>query len=329
MSTKYIPIIITLTILLTSGCSSKYASSISDIQDRKLQEKRSEIKTSFSSDFTVYIDKSDRIKYICKNDSLYHYSDAECGYYDESRHSYDNLIVQEEVFGISQAGYDPLRMPHNTKCGVGSPYGWLAIFMVEPYAIKDFTSINKEACGYRYTKLDDTLITERVIGGIYTFGTSFITGVNLHTRKFDKEAFIDSIHNSRIDSYKDEIYRAIEDYNIYGGFNIIYLEKGSYKSDLENAYETLIKDKTKKAGFIFLDDDTKNMISIVVFDKDKDTDTDLISSLSLQIGDIIDLKKRKNLSEPTNSNIIKQIPPEITLPKLPKIIKLDKSEFET
>ncbi len=313
--------------ILTSGCSSKYADSISDIKDKKLLEKQSDIKTSFSSDFIVYIDKSDRIKYICKNEHLYNYSDNQCGYYDTSKHSYDNLVVQEEVFGISKDGYNPLRMPHKTKCGVGSPYGWLAIFMMESYAIKDYTSRDREGCGYRYTKVDDTLIMQRVVGGIYTFGTSFITGANLHIREFDKEAFISSIHSSRIDTYKDEIYKATAGYNIDGGFNIIYLEEGSYTSDLEDAYETLLKDKTKKAGFIFLDDDTKELISIVVFDKYRDTD--LIASLSLQIGDVIDLEKRKNLSELKNSDIIKQIPQEIFLPKLPKISKLDKNEFET
>lgn len=327
MSTKYLPILLALSTLLTTGCSTKYASSVSDIKDKKLQEKRSEIKTSYSSDLTVYIDRSDKIKYICKNENLYNYSDGQCGYYDKSKHSYDNLIIQEEVFGISKDGYDPLTMPSDTKCGVGDLYGWLAIFMIEPFAIKDYTSKNKEACGYRYTKIDDTLIMERVIGIVYTFGTSFITGGNLHTREFDKEAFVNSIHNSRIDSYKDDIYKAIQGYKIDGGFNVIYLETGNYKSDLEDAYKILLKDKTKKAGFIFLDDDTKNLISIVVFDKYKESD--LIASLSLQIGDIIEFKKRKNLNKLKNSDIIKQIPQEITLPKLPKIPQLSKSEYET
>ena len=323
MSTMYI---ILLVLSLATGCSSKYTT-IKSIEDEKLQEQKSKIEISYSSGFTVYIDRSDRIKYICKNKSLYNYSDGECGYYDKSKHSYDNLIVQEEVFGTSKAGYDPLRMPNNLKCGTGSVYGWLAILMMDPYAIKDYTSKDKEGCGYRYTKLDDTLILERTIGGIYTFGTSFITGANLHTREFDKEAFIDSVHNSRIDSYKDEIYRAVEGYNIDGGFNIIYLEKGHYESDLEEAYRTLLTGKTKKAGILLLDYDSKNLISIVVFDKYKDME--LISSLSLQIGDILEVKNNKNLNKLKYNDIIKRLPVEINLPKIPASPKLIQSEYET
>jgi len=297
------------------------------MQDKKHQDKRSAIKTSYSSDFTVYIDRSDRIKYICKNKSLYNYSEGKCGYYNKSKHSYDNLIVQEEVFGISKDGYDPLRMSYKTKCGTGSFYGWLAISMMEPFAIKDYSSKDKEGCGYRYTKLDDTLILDRVIGGIYTFGTSFITGANLHTREFDEEAFINSLHNSRIDSYKDEIYRAIEGHNIDGGFNIIYLKKGSYESDLKDAYEVFLNDKTKKAGIIFLDDDTKYLISIVVFDKYKELD--LISSMSLQIGDILELKNSKKLNKLNIYDSIARLSAKISIPKSPEIPNLVQSEYET
>lgn len=327
MSTKCIPIIIIITLLFTTACSSKYTDSIDDIKESKLQEQRQEIKISTSSDFTVYIDRSDRIKYICKNNNLYNYSDGKCGYYNKSKHSYENLIVQEEVFGISKDGYAPLRMPYKTKCGTGSFHGWLAISMMEPFAIKNYTAKDKEGCGYRYTKLDNTLITQRVIGGIYTFGTSFITAANLHTREFAEEAFKDSIHNSKIYLYKDEIYRAIEGYKIDGGFNFISLRKGSYKSDLADAYKVLLHDKTKKAGFLLLDYDSKNLISIVIFDKYKELD--LISSLSLQIGDILALKNSKKPAEIKRYDIIARLPATINPPKLPTVPILVQSEYET
>ena len=319
-----------IALLLLSGCVAKTPATFNDIKTSKHESSRKNIDIYTSKDdYLAYIDRSDKIKFLCHigDESIHRYENGICNYYDSKKHSYENLFVSEEVFSFSKTGYNPLESPRHLKCGVGSTYGWLTVLGIDKMKIKDYTSKDRSGCRYRFTKIDETMIPERIVNGAFTFMTSFITAGNLHIREFDREAFIDAIDNSNIDSYKNEIYKAVDGLSIDGGFDMIYLNSGSYASDLRNKYDDLLQDKSKKAGVIFLDNNTRELLSIVVFNKHKSSS--ITKSISFQIQDTINYLIQADSKRLETKDIKKYIPSEIALPKLPDIPKLVKSEYET
>lgn len=315
--------------ILLSGCSSKLPSSVSEIKDVKHEERKKDIKITNGSEYSVYIDKSDKVQFIT-NDNV------KCNYYDEDKHSYDNIFIDEEVIGISQNGYTPFRSPDKVQCGIGSIAGWLVIFgplanerkkdIIYYSKIRDYTALNKYQCRYRYTKVQSMQILDRFVVGLLTFMTPFITAGNMHLREFDEDSFIESINESNIESYRKELFSLINTYEIDGGFDIIYLEKGDIEDSLKDKYEDLKKSKARKAGVIFLDDNTNALIAIIVFDKYKDST--LMKSISLEIDELFINAALSNQDILTNEEVMGYIPAEISLPILPIIKKPIKSEYQ-
>jgi hypothetical protein len=304
--------------LFIFGCSTKAPTSVGEIKEIKHQTQKIDIQLTNKNEYEVYIDSDDKIRFICKVGSP-------CNYYDKEKHSYDNFFVDEEVFFIAKDGYNPYVKPKNLQCGVGSKAGYLALIS-DKFAVKDYTKKNKTACNYRYTKVDDTQILDRTIFGLLTFGTSFISAGNMHKIEFDKDEFVESIYNSNIESYRVKLLDKLSHYNIDGGFDIIYLEVDDVEDNLEDKYEQLLYDKSKKAGIIFLREDTRQLISIIVFDKYKDDD--IFNSISKEISELLLSAKKNSYVTLEYEDIIKYIPPEISIPKIPAIKKPIKSEYE-
>ncbi len=97
MSKKLIFFIVAASFIL-SGCATiKSSELLNDIKVDKLQLNNSSIHTSSSSNLIAFIDSEDRIKFLCYPDNLKNYKDVVCDYYDEAKHSYSNLTVEEEV----------------------------------------------------------------------------------------------------------------------------------------------------------------------------------------------------------------------------------------
>jgi len=275
------------------------------------------------SDFTVYIDRDDKVKFLCfSNHNLNNYKDDICHYYDEEKHSYKNLIVEEEVIGMDRLGFEPLYYPDESNtCGFGNLWGIYSLFGAE-----NIWDNNTDECKYRYTKVAGIRLLDRVIILPFTFGTSLVLMGNMHIRTFDEDAFYASIRASGLGSYYKEFYTAIEGYSLEGGFDIIYLERGSVKSSLEGKYKELQSSKSKKAGVLFLDDDTRELLSIIIFDKYKEKN--IMQALSANISDLVKDVSKDSQSMVTNQQIINQIPYEISLPTLPSIPSLTKGEYE-
>ena len=326
---EYLVQIILVIAILLSGCASKSPTSVSDIKDVKHEERKKRINITYHSKYSAYVDRSDKVRFIANDD-------VKCNYYNEDKHSYANIIIDEEIIGMSENTYSPYRSPDKVQCGTGSLAGWLAILaipiddrkkdMLYYMKIRDYTSLNKYKCRYRYTQVKNTQIIHRFVVGLLTFMTPFVTGGNMHTREFDEDAFRESVNESNMESYKEKLFELTSQYEIDGGFDIIYLEKGDIEDSLEDKYEELQKSKSRKAGVIFLDDATNELISIIVFDKYKDSS--LMQSISLEIDELFINAALSDKNILTNEEVMSYIPAEITIPILPIIKKPIKSEYQ-
>ena len=317
--------------MLVSGC----ATNIEKIEKNKQVSVKSKIKISQPDEqktYKVYVDQSNKLKYLCHVDVA-----NKCDYETEEKHSYENGTPLEEVFWINDNGYYPSISP-NTKgiqCGIGSLWGWIAIFnnsedlsfpALKYNAITNYNKRNPHVCNSRFSELDSTQIFQRLGVGLVTFFTPLVTAGNMHTREFDQEAFLNSIYVSNIETFKNELIEKTNKFNIHGGLDVIYLRSSDIKNVLENKYDSLLKDNSKKAGIIFIDEDSNKLLATIIFDKYKDEN--LIASISLQISDLInDLSTNDSLALDYN-DILPYIPDEIPLPQIPAIPTLVKDEFE-
>lgn len=239
----------------------------------------------------------------------------------------NNLNDNNNIFYINQYGYYP-NISVSTKdiqCGMGSFLGWLSIL---PLSEKDnyinYTKKNKKVCEYRFTKVDSTQFGLRAGIGLITFMTPFITAGNLHTRMFDKEGFEDAIKKTNIEEYRQELYKKLSKIYSHGIVLVVYLDKDSLSDDLNQVYQELLENKDKIAGIVFLDKKTKKLFSLNIFNKKED----VINATLTQINDLFhNIIKTENILN--YEDIITAIPKEISLPELPKIDRIVKSEFET
>ena len=313
-------------ILFLTGCSLTNQNSIYKLENTKQNKLKNNIKTINSNNkFKAYINKKDKIKFLCyKGDTKI------CNYYDNKKHSHYGQVPDEEVFWINEKGYYP-NISTNTndiQCGAGTMLGWLTILPLgsEKTNFTNYNDINPSICNYRFSKVDSTQMSERTVVGMLTFMTPYLTAGNMHTRMFDKNAFVESIHNSNIESFKKQLFDMESKYEIKGGLDVIYLEKDAIKGNLENKYKQLLKDNSLKAGIIFLLNGTNKLIDITIFDKYKDKD--MISSISLQISDLLNNISQEDQHKVKYDEIISLIPKEIELPKLPEVKIVIKDEFE-
>jgi len=305
--------------LLISGCASTNENILA-IQKHKQNEIKKQIKISYDGGYEAYIDKDNNLKFICMSNK--------CNYYSYKKHSYFYKTPEEEIILFNSQGYYPPISPNtkDVKCGTGSIWGWLAIFSIKPFGIRNYSKFHPRICYSRFTKIDSTLIPARVFWGFFTFMTPLITGGTLHTRKFDKEEFINAIYESNLETFRQKLINIGYRYNI-NGIDVIYLEEGDIEDSLENKYESLLTDKSLKSGVIFLDKDTKRLLTIDIFDKYKNKT--LLESISLQINDILNNIAKNNQYILKYEDILPYIPPKVKLPVIPPAKKIVKDEFET
>jgi cell fate (sporulation/competence/biofilm development) regulator YmcA (YheA/YmcA/DUF963 family) len=137
---------------------------------------------------------------------------------------------------------------------------------------------------------------------------------------------LDAIYESNLESFKKQLLDEAYKYNVDGGIDVIYLEKGDIDDSLNDKYKSLLIDKSLKSGIIFLDKDTRKLLAIDIFNKYKNKD--ILNSISLQIEDILNqISKNDNILQ--YKDIVAYIPKEVPLPSIPPAKKLIKSEFET
>lgn len=304
-------------IFLYSGCSTKLPVGITKIEKNKHNSLKKNIHISGAAHkgFQAYINDEDQIKYLCSAKS----SNA-CGYSRD--------FSKGDVFWINTQGYYPSISPQTkgVQCGKGSLYGYFAILMMPPVGIADYTHKNSTICNNRFTQLDSSQVAVRIIFGLFMFGTPLITGGTMHTMKFDAEKFKDAIFVTNIESFKKQLFEISSQYDVAEGFDIVYLEQDNIHENLQNKYEFLLKDHSKKSGVIFLEKDTNKLLGINVFKKYENEN--LIQSISLQIEDLLQNIANENKYTLRYDEVMKYIPVDIPLPPIPKVPQLIKDEFE-
>ena len=314
-----------LFLLNFSGCSNtpNPNSDLEKIQLQKQLQKKKQIHISEQKGYKAYIDRENTLRFISTLD------EKKCNYYDHNKHNYFNGTPNEEFVYINKEGYYPPIAPntHALTCGTGSLFGWLAIFPVEPLKITDYTKKHPIVCNSRFTTIDSWLIGARFGAGLVTFMTPFITGGNLHTKKFDKEEFVETIYLTNMESFRKKLLVLLEKYDIQGGIDVIYLQKGDIDENLEDKYNKLIQDKSLKAGVVFLEKESNKLLAIDIFAKYNTQE--IMHSVSLQIEDMLHTIAQNNSYILRYEDIVPYIPKEISLPDIPPVKKLLKDEFET
>ena len=318
-----------ITTLLFSACSSTQelspTPSVVQIEQNKHSKNKNKINISTPTGYKAYINNDNNLQYICMSK----YS-SNCNYYSKNKNSYNNGTPKEEYIWINKNGYyPPLSIStKNIQCGTGSLFGWIALLTTkEPFGITNYNKINPLACNSRFTEIDSTQIPIRIIFGLVTFGTPLITGGTMHTNKFDKKKFINTIYLSNIETFRTKLLDIAQQYNLNGGIDTVYIKQGDVADNLEHKYKLLLNSKALKTGIIFLEKDTNKLLFIDIFSKYKNKN--IINSISLQIQDLLNNISKSNQYILKYKDIIPYIPKEISLPKIPPVKRLIKSEFET
>lgn len=308
-------ILLPLSTLLFLGCASKNITIMDDIKEQK-NLSNIKLKDYFSNtpDITTYIDHKDKIKFICI-DSLFEKEENSCSYTPSE---------DEEVISISLDGYSALYDHTMTRCGAGSHNG---LFSLRDYAPGYYNYSNNKSCSSKYVTFDSETITDLISDILPTLGTSLLTTLTLHKKSFDKKIFIKSVKNSNIDSYKDELLHLIAKYKITGGLDFIYIERGDVEGSLEDKYEELLKAKESKSGIVFLDDDTNELLSLVIFDKYKEQP--ILAATALHIKNLRNDVASSDTYVLKLSDVTNHIPSVIPEIIPPASKKLSKQEFET
>lgn len=307
-----------IVIFLYAGCSSKSQASLEKIEKNKAESLKAKIEISdkTSDGFLAYINDDNELTYLCSTKST-----DSC--------SYQRDLDEEDYFWISSSGYRPSINSETSgiTCGAGSMFGWVAIFMDEPLGITDHTEANAKVCKHRFVELDSTLIPGRIIVGMMTFGTSLVTGGTMHTKKFDKESFKEAVFETNVESFKKQLLDIDAKYKNLDGFDVIYLQRDRVQESLEDKYKYLLKESSKKSGVVFLEKNSNKLLWMGVFDEYRDRD--LISSISMQIEDLLKGVQTGDKYRLELEDIVEYIPAQIPLPKLPVVPKIVKDEFET
>ncbi|MFT7003385.1 MAG: hypothetical protein ACJAWW_000731 [Sulfurimonas sp.] len=310
---NYIKIILSITTasLLMSGCASK-TSGIGDMENKKYSTVKEGINLSSSHGYLAYIE-DDRISYLCGEVSACKPKEKD-----------------QQTFWVNSSGYYPdiSTSTRGVQCGKGSLAGWLAIFPMKPFWPADYDSINSKVCNSNYTAIDSTQIGERFAFGLVTFMTPFVTAGNMHTKKYDNDKLIEAVYDTKIETFKEELFRKVGNKEVNGSIDFVYLDSGDIEDNLEDKYNSLLKDSSKKAGIVFLEEDTNKFLGINVFKEHEKKDGNIIGSISSQIEGILNNIAKNNKYVLRYDDVVSYIPSEVALPKIPKIPTLVKDEFE-
>jgi len=316
---KQLAISISILPLFISGCVSTN-SNIKIIEKQNQSKIKEKIHISTKKGYKTYLDSNNHLKYICMNKDS-----SKCNYYSYQKHSYTNGTPDEEIILLNKDGYYPPISPtmNGVQCGSGSLFGWLSIFT----GIKNYSKKNPKSCYSRFTEVDSSQLVDRIVFGLLTFMTPLLTGGTMHTNKFNRKEFINSIYISNIETFRQELLDIISIYNIEGGIDIIYLKQGDVTNNLRDKYKLLLTDNSLKAGVIFMEKETNKLLAINIFSKYKNKN--ILKSISLQTEDILNNISKNNRYILKNEDITPYIPKKIKLPSIPPVKKLKKDEFET
>lgn len=299
-------------LLFLSGCFEQ--PQLKKIKEAKEKKVLKNIKYSSSTKYRadIYHDNDD-LKYICMDM-------GNCkDYFDDT----------EPIF-FDKQGYSS-SIPHTAKnilCGYGSLTGWAALLGIQikaPFKIGfvNYTRMHGNVCNSKFTAIDGYALGPKFVMGLVTFMTSFATGIDVYTKKFDEDKFKEAIVDSKLYAFKNDLIDITNYYNIKGGFDVIYLND-DLDDVLKEKYHSLFLDNSKKSGVVFIYRKTDSY-SIIPFKKYKE---DSLNKISFEIEDIL-----KDFSK--NNYVIKYediknlIPPKVKKPIFPPMQKLVKSEFET
>jgi hypothetical protein len=266
--------------------------------------------------FPLILDKNNKIKkiYTYQNNAI-------------------NKNSDEDIIFINEKGYYPFIDPDtkSVQCGVGSFLGWVSLLPanIDEINITDYSKKNPKVCEYRFTKVDSAQVAQRTIGGLFTFMTSFASGLTLHTRMFDEDSFKEAIRLSNLPSYKDLLVEKLFKLGVKGKIDVIYLKNGDIKDTLEEKYDELTNsdDPVPTLGVVFVDNNSNELFFMDIFDTYQSLS--LIHSISLQLDELLIAIPVDNNSEKIYEEFEKKVPNEISPPLFPKMEKLTKSEYET
>jgi len=308
-----------------SGCSTKEVAptNVQEIQKQKQAVEKNEISISSGGEiyFKMYLNKEYAIRFLC-----YKNEEALCNYYEESKHSYINDTIEEEMVYINEKGYSPMFSIYAKKiqCGKGNLLGYPVLLM--PSLMKNHNNDNPEVCNSIFSKVHSTQLATRIIWGSVTFLTPFLSGGTMHTRVFDEDEFRKAIFVSNIDSFKEELIKKAKEHNLEGGLDIVYLKQGGVKLSLENKIDELLLSKSKKGGVVFLEEKSGKLLSIIIFKQNNKHPS--MKKISLQIEELLEdiSNNRHNFLE--YEKIEKYVPEPISFPVLPLVPNMVKSEYE-
>jgi len=306
--------------LIISGCASN--KNIQIIEKKEQSKVKKQIHISSDMGYKAYLDSDNQLQYICMS-----HDSSRCNYYSYDKHSYESGTPDEEFILINRDGYYPPIPPsmNGEQCGTGSLFGWLALF--PPFDIKNYSKKSPKFCYSKFTQIDSTQLVERFGFGLVTFMTPFVSGGTMHTNKFDKQEFINSIYISNLETFRLQLLNMTSIYNVDGGIDTIYLKQGDIYDNLEDKYNLLLKDKSLKDGILFMEKNTNRMLALDIFNKYQNKN--VLVSVSREIEDILNNISKNNQYTLKYEDILRYIPEKIALPVIPKAEKLIKDEFET
>lgn len=306
-------IVVFLFIISFSACTSKphviKPSSINEMIDNKEDIEYNNINITTLDNAVTVILEDEKIKFISPTKDYTGYPIAE----------------DEYLIYIGKNGYDTkLDKEHEFVCGRGNKLGYIGL--LHPiYILETFQSNNEAFCTHKFTSTSDYLLGERFGSGMLTFGTSLITAVDLHKERFDRELFKEVIIESKLYLARDKIIEKLSSLNIQNGLDVIYVDINNLEESFQDAYEDLVFENYKRDGIVLMDEESKRVISLVIFNKDVSVTKSIIEALSQISSDVVTL----NLKEIKESDIKSYIPKMIQTPNLPPVKKLIKDEFET
>ena len=300
-------------LLLFNACSSKkqiaQPASVNEIlKNQENAEYKSINVTELKKSISVILD-DDRLKFISPLEKYYTYPIAE----------------DEYVIYISEEGYDTTINRYTEQmCGSGNTLGFFNVLNPKK-SMEIIERKNQDFCSHKFTSASDYLIGDRIASGIITFGTSIVTAADSHKKSFDSELFKDSIIDSKLYMAKDKIINKFNSYDIKYGLDVIYVDTDDLEDSFDDAFDDLVTYTHKRDGLVIMDEDSKKLLSIVVFEQNVPITKAITKALAQISQDITN----SNFKEIKKEDVQKYIPSKIKKPQLPKIVKLHKDEFET
>jgi hypothetical protein len=276
------------------GCSSTPQGAI-DVEKKAVERKS--VKISIASPIAhVVINQDNMIADLCA-------AGASCG--GGKNISFD---ISSEGIGLSR------KYPQEISCGTGAR-GFLSKI-----------PNGENLCGSRLYKVSDLHLTQRIVGGIISWGVLPLLEGTVHEESFSSDGMRDIADEAQIQGLKEILYSGNSSKLSYLGLgqhaSVIYVDIDR----LDQAYKEYLKSDAVSDSLVLIDRKTKK--PLYVFCPTDYSGLELPAVVEKQMADFINYASgEKTLT--SKVNIKSLIPGEIPLPKLPSVPQLTKSQFET